>query len=100
MGSLSIRLPEDLERRLAEEARRSGLRRSELVREAVGEYVVRRERERYLAELAAEARRLYGNPETRSEGLEIAEDTADEGLDALVEAERRAGIDPDEKWWR
>ena len=38
--------------------------------------------------------------EIRSKALEIAEDLDNDGLDALIAAERDAGIDPDEKWWR
>ena len=53
-----------------------------------------------MAEMIAEMRTAYSNPEIRSKAVEIAEDLANDGLDALIAAERAAGIDPDEKWWR
>ncbi|HSH27688.1 MAG TPA: ribbon-helix-helix protein, CopG family, partial [Wenzhouxiangella sp.] len=53
MSNISVRLPPDIERELEEEARRTGRNRSVLVREAVGEYLTRKERERLIAEMKA-----------------------------------------------
>jgi predicted DNA-binding protein len=95
MRTLSIRLPDALERRLGREADTCGTSRSELAREAIAEYLEERERARFLAEIADEARRLKGEPETlavaeeflplENEALEVAEgppheaDAADSG---------------------
>jgi hypothetical protein len=35
----------------------------------------------------------------RRGALEISEDKTDDGLDAIIAAERAAGIEPDEKRW-
>ncbi|MGY6215321.1 ribbon-helix-helix protein, CopG family [Methylolobus aquaticus] len=74
MSTLSIRLPEALERQLQEEARKADKTRSELVRDIVAEYLTRLELERFMAELAQEARQGYADAELRREALELAED--------------------------
>ncbi len=101
MSNISVRLPPDIERELEEEARRTGRNRSVLVREAVGEYLTRKERERLIAEMKAAARALYSNPEAVAEAREIQEDfeAVDTTLEQIEADERAAGIDPDEKWW-
>lgn len=101
MSNISVRLPPDMERGLEEEARRSDRNRSELVREAVGEYLTRKERERLVAEMKAAARALYSNPEAASEAREIQDDfdAVDTSLEQIEAEERAAGIDPAEKWW-
>jgi predicted transcriptional regulator len=100
MAALSLRLADDIDQRLAQEAEAEGKSRSEVARAAIVEYLERRERERFMAEMVAEMRQAYADPDVRREALEIAEDTVDDGLDAIIEEERAAGIDPDEKWWR
>jgi len=100
MTALSIRLPDDLEAHLKAEAQLEGKSQSEVARQAIAEYLSRREKERFMAEMIAEMRTAYANPDIRREALEIAEDLVDDGLDAIIADERAAGIDPDEKWWR
>jgi predicted transcriptional regulator len=100
MAAISLRLPDEIERRLMEESRLEGCPRSEVARAAIVEYLDRREKERFMAELVEEMRRAYADPEIRREALEIANDTVDDGLDAVIADERAAGIDPGEKWWR
>jgi predicted transcriptional regulator len=100
VAALSLRLADDIDQRLAQEAEAEGRSRSEVARAAIVEYLDRRERERFMAEMVAAARALAGDPLASQESLEIANDLADEGLDAITEAERAAGIDPAEKWWR
>ncbi len=100
MTAISIRLPEDIESRLAEEARLEGRPRSEVAREAIAEYLERREKERFMAEMVEEVRRAYADPEIRREALEIAEEGMGDMLNAIVAEEVAAGIDPNEKWWR
>jgi hypothetical protein len=70
-----------------------------VIREAITEYITRREQERFMEEIVAAARALATDPESRREILEIAEDTVDDGLDAIITEERAAGK-PNEKWWR
>ena len=101
MANISVRLTGDIERGLEEEARRTDRNRSDLVREAVGEYLTRKERERLINEMRASARALYSNPEAVAEAREIQEDfdAVDTTLEQIEAEERAAGIDPDEKWW-
>lgn len=100
MSAISLRLPDDFDARLEEEARLEGKTRSEIARQAIAEFLERREKERFMAELVEEARRAYADPAIRREALEIANDTVDDGLDQVIADERAAGIDPGEKWWR
>jgi predicted DNA-binding protein len=56
MPLVSIRLPDDVEARLAREAARLELPKSELVRDAIIDYLERIERERFLGDIARAAR--------------------------------------------
>lgn len=56
MPLVSIRLPDDVEARLAREAERLKRPKSELARDAIVEYLERSERERFLGEIARAAR--------------------------------------------
>lgn len=100
MTAISLRLPDDVEANLKAEAQREGKTQSEIARVAITEYLARREKERFIAELVAAGRALAADPQAWAEARAIAEDLVDEGLDAIIAAERAAGIDPDEKWWR
>lgn len=105
MPALSLRLPKDLDHRLEDEARLERLPRSEVVRIAIVDYLARRERERFMAELVAEAHTTYTDDSIRCAALEMAEEgmaTSDEALDI---AERRKpdgsrSSKPTEKWWK
>jgi predicted transcriptional regulator len=100
MSNLSVRLPPDVTRELDHEAELCGKSRSDLVREAVSEYVTRQQRKRLLAQLANEMRSGYGDAAARRESLEIADSTSGDGLAAIVADEIAAGLDPDEQWWK
>ena len=100
MSALSLRLPDEFDTRLEEEARLAGKTRSEIARQAIAEFLDRREKERFMAEMVAAAQALAADPAARREALEMADDLVDEGLDAIIASEISAGIDPDEKWWR
>ncbi len=100
MTAISLRLPGDIELQLKTEARLEGKTQSEIARLAIMEYLARRKKERFMTEMVAEMRTAYANPEIRSQALEIVNDSTDDGLDAIINAEQAAGIDPDEKWWR
>lgn len=67
MAGLSLRLPEELEAKLEEEARREGVARSEVARTAIAEFLERKERERYIAAFVAEAQAAYADPKIRKE---------------------------------
>lgn len=98
MGNISVRLPEEIEAVLKHEARLSRQSRSELVREAITEYVARRERQRFQEQMASAARALAADGDSRGEALDIAEGTLSDGLDRDAE---RHGNDPDapsERW--
>jgi len=100
MSALSLRLPDDFDNRLEEEARLEGKTRSEIARQAIAEFLERREKERFMAEMVAAAQALAADPAARREALEIANEFPNDDLDAIIASEVAAGIDPDEKWWR
>jgi len=105
MPALSLRLPEDLDHRLEDESRLERLPRSEVVRIAIVDYLARRERERFMAELVAEARTAYADESIRSTALEMAEEgtaTSNEALD-IAENLKSGGSNSTntaEKWWK
>jgi metal-responsive CopG/Arc/MetJ family transcriptional regulator len=99
MTNISVRLPPDVEKGLEEEIRLTARSRSDLVREAVGEYLTRKQKERMLEEMRRAARALYSNPEAKREGAAAAEEGLSDWLESIEGEERAAGIDPDEKWW-
>lgn len=100
MIAISLRLPDEIETRLTHEAGLEGRPRSEIARAAIVEYLERREKERFMAELVEEARRAYAVPEIRREAIEIAEEGMETVFDTITADERAIGIDPNEKWWR
>lgn len=105
MPALSLRLPEDLEHRLEEEAHREGLPRSEVARQAIADYLARRERERFMTELVAEAGAAYANKAIRREALEMAEEFMVTDNEALDIAEGRKPGEPrpkesGDRWWK
>lgn len=99
MANISVRLPPDIEKGLDDEARLTDRNRSELVREAVGEYLTRRQRDRLIEEMKQAARALYSDPEALREGVEISEEGIEDWLESIEREERAAGIDPDQRWW-
>jgi predicted transcriptional regulator len=89
MGGFSLRLPEDLESKLDEEARREGVPRSEVARSAIAEFLERKERERYIAAFVAEAKAAYADPDIREEALTLAEEALPLDNEGLQVAESR-----------
>lgn len=96
--AISIRLSDELERKLKEEARISRKNRSEVVREAVGEYLTRKERDRLIEEMKAAAQVLYSDPELVRHEAEIQADfdAVDDSLAQIEAEERAAGADSDQ----
>ncbi|MFZ5557578.1 MAG: ribbon-helix-helix protein, CopG family [Pseudomonadota bacterium] len=105
MGTLSLRLPEEIEQRLAEEARLAKAPRSEIARQAIAEYLVRQEKERFIAEVVAAAKAIAANENARHESVELAEEFLPLENEALDIAEGRKSGEPwpeefGEKWWK
>lgn len=100
MSAMSLRLPDDVDARLTEEARLEGRPRSEVVREAIVDYLARRERERFMREMVAAAEALASDPDSRQEMLEIAEITVDDGLATIAAEETATDAGHNERWWR
>jgi metal-responsive CopG/Arc/MetJ family transcriptional regulator len=105
MPALSLRLPEDLDNRLGDEARLERLPRSEVVRIAIVDYLARRERERFMAELVTAAKAMVQNPAAMREARELAEEFLPLDNEALDIAEGRKPGEPvpDEsadRWWK
>ncbi len=96
MGGISVRLPADVERALDQEAELSQRNRSELVREAVGEYLDRRRKQRQLEEMKAAARTAYAEPSLCAEDQRLQADF--EEADALDEADDVQA--PESPWWQ
>lgn len=90
MAGFSLRLPDELESRLDEEARREGVARSEIARTAIAEFLAHRERQRHLAAFVAEARAAYADPKIRKDALALAEEAVALDNEGLRVAERGA----------
>lgn len=101
MTNISVRLPPEIERGLEEEARLTERNRSDVVREAVGEYLTQRQRERLIKEYTDEMRQAYADPEHADTMRRMQQDfdEVDDSLERIEAEERAAGIDPNEKWW-
>ena len=104
MGALSLRLPDDLERKLSQEASLSGQPRSQLIREALEALLLHRERARAEAALVGAATALATNDEAREETLAIAADFLHADNEALALGEPGVGLNvgnsPVSLWWR
>ena len=101
MPALSLRLPEDLEHRLEEEARREGVPRSEVARTAISDFLARREKERFMAELVAAAKAMAQTPSAVREARELAEEFLpldNEALD-IAEGRKPGEPEPEEERW-
>ena len=93
MTTVSLRIPDALDKQLEEEASRENKSRSELVRDAVTDYLARKEKERFMEGFVAEARAGYANADISQDARTIADDflpVENETLDSST----------DEKWWK
>jgi len=97
MSAISLRLPDDIERRLDAESSASGATRSDLARTAIVEFLLRRERDRFLRQLLAKAQTAYADPATRAAAKEWADLALADGA-APWRADEGAGADG--VWWR
>lgn len=101
MSSFNVRLPEDLEQRLSQEAQITHRSRSELARDAIREYLTRVERDRFLEQLNRAARVIGQDPALRHEAETMAEafrPLEDEASDRT--ADDPADNKPGDAWWR
>lgn len=99
MCVLSVQLADELRRQLDQEAKLARKGRSDLIRLAVEEYLQRHEKDRVIQEMAAEMREWVNDTICQQESRRLIE-SADDGLNAIVRAERSVGIDPDRRWWK
>jgi predicted transcriptional regulator len=83
MDNVSLRLSEELRKRLAAEAERSHKKRSEVAREAIADYLHRQERDRFIAEFMDEALALANDPHDRRERLKIQDEFAEADAETL-----------------
>ena len=101
MGTLTLRLPEKLDRQLTVLAAQNHQNRSALVRTALEKFVHDQEREQLLAGMVEAARFLATNAEARAESMAIAEEFSHSDSEALDIAEGRKPGDPEpEQWWK
>lgn len=105
MTTLNIRLTEQIEQRLTEEAERENKTRSEIARDALTWYLTEIEKKRFMDQLLEEARSAYANTNIRQEAQAIAEEFLPLENEILERAEdpisgnlTTAGLS--EKWWK
>ncbi len=82
MATLSLRLPDDIDARLERESQSTDRAKSEIVRDAIVEFLTRQERQRFLDAIARAARSGGGD-----ESLAIAEEALPLDNEALAIAE-------------
>lgn len=101
MSSFNVRLPEDLDRRLSRESWLTHRSRSELAREAIREYLIRMERDRFMERLGRAAQVIGNDPALRQEAEAIAE--AFRPLEEEATGNRGNGSNrntDEDGWWR
>ncbi len=97
MKTLSIRVPDDLEQRLDEEARLAGKRRSELARDALDRFLDESRRQRFMAEMRRASEFLSTDSDAVAEVRRLSGEFADADAESLEIAE---GPDTEyDKWW-
>lgn len=101
MATLTLRLPDDLDRQLTALAAQTHQNRSELARTALEKFLRELERKQLMDALVAEAKAAYANEAVRQHAREIAEEFLPLDNEALDVAEGRKPGDPEPaKWWK
>jgi predicted transcriptional regulator len=105
MATLSLRLPDNLDRQLSALAEQTHLNRSDLARMALEKYLREQAQERQMAEMESAFRFLATDPEARAESIAIAEEFLPLDNEALDIAEGRKPGEPwpeelGEIWWK
>lgn len=99
MGAVSLRLPDDLEQQLAEEARFSGQPRSRLIREALETLLSQRREARAAAALRMAAQALASDAGACEEVQELAAEFLMAENEALARAEAPLSATSADLWW-
>lgn len=105
MSMLNIRLTDQIEQQLSEEALRENRTRSEIARDALAWYLTEIKKKRFMDQLLEEAREGYANETIRQEAKEISEEflpLENETLD-IDENRKSNKSQPEEsgeKWWK
>ena len=101
MATLTLRLPDNLDRQLTLLAKQTHQNRSELARTALEKFLRDQERKQFMDTLVSEAKAAYADESVRREAREIAEDFLPLDNEALDIAEGRKPGDPEpEQWWK
>lgn len=106
MGALSLRIPDELAAKLDHEAELEQRGRSEILRDALDNYLEARARERLLASMVREARALYADTAAVSEATQVSENflaAENETLEYSNSGGRRrksAAIPGKGRWWK
>ena len=105
MGTLTLRLPDSLDRQLSVLAAQTHQNRSELVRKALEKFLRDHEREQLLTGMVEAFRFLATNPEARAHSLAIAEEFLPLDIEALDISEgHKPGeslpSEYEEQWWK
>lgn len=105
MATLTLRLPDNLDRQLTMLAAQTHQNRSELARTALEKFLRDQEREQLLAGMVESFRFLATNPEARAHSLAIAEEFLPLDIEALALSEgRKPGesrpSESEEQWWK
>ena len=101
MATLTLRLPDNLDKQLTALAAQTHQNRSELARMALEKYLRELERKQLMDALVAEAKAAYADEAVRRHAREIAEVFLPLDNEALDIAEGRKPGDPEPaKWWK
>jgi len=105
MATLTLRLPDNLDRQLTMLAAQTHQNRSELARTALEKFLRDQAREQLLAGMVEAFRFLATNPEARAHSLAIAEEFLPLDIEALALSEGRKNGEPgssatEEQWWK
>ncbi|MGH8247215.1 MAG: CopG family ribbon-helix-helix protein, partial [Gammaproteobacteria bacterium] len=105
MGNISLRLPDDLAEKLDREAERGECGRSEILREALENYLNEKERTRFMEDMVREAHSVYSDPHAARAAQQVVDEflpVENEVLDRIETAGSagKRSRKPPAKWWK
>ena len=101
MGTLNLRLPDNLDRQLTALATQTHQNRSAVARAVLEKFLRDHEQKQFMDALAAEVKAAYSDKAVRREARKIAEEFLPLDNEALDFAEGRKPGDPEpKKWWK
>lgn len=101
MATLTLRLPDSLDKQLTVLAAQTNQNRSDLARAALVKFLRELERKQFMDVLVAEAKAAYADESVRQHAREIADVFLPLDNEALDIAEGRKPGDPESaKWWK